>query len=96
MFKRLFLDHPASVGESYPEHFGVAARFGVTMIGAGLAVLVGFVAWQARNPQEPLMSLTLFRDRNFSLAALASWAGESECRGKAILGGTTACLILSA
>lgn len=40
MFKRLFLDHPASVGESYPEHFGVATRFGLTMIGAGLAALV--------------------------------------------------------
>ena len=24
MFRRLFLDHPASVGESYVEHFGVA------------------------------------------------------------------------
>lgn len=41
-----------------------------TVIGAGLAVLAGFVAWQARAG-EPLMSLTLFRDRNFSLAALA-------------------------
>lgn len=40
MLKRLFLDHPASVGESYPEHFGVATRFGLTMIGAGLAALV--------------------------------------------------------
>lgn len=40
MFRRLFLDHPASVGESYAEHFGVASRFGVTMIGGGLAGLV--------------------------------------------------------
>lgn len=40
MIRRLFLDHPASVGESYAEHFGVAARFGTTMIGAGLAALV--------------------------------------------------------
>ncbi|WP_374204801.1 DUF6356 family protein, partial [Aeromicrobium fastidiosum] len=28
MFRRLFLDHPATVGESYAEHFGVAGRFG--------------------------------------------------------------------
>lgn len=40
MFRRLFLDHPASVGESYGEHFGVASRFGVTLIGAGLGCLV--------------------------------------------------------
>lgn len=40
MFRRLFLDHPASVGESYGEHFGVASRFGMTMIRGGLAGLV--------------------------------------------------------
>ncbi len=39
-FRRLFLDHPASVGESYAEHFGVATRFGAKMIGGGLACLV--------------------------------------------------------
>lgn len=44
MFRRLFLDHPASVGESYAEHFGVASRFGVTLIGGGLACLVHAVA----------------------------------------------------
>jgi EmrB/QacA subfamily drug resistance transporter len=41
------------------------------MIGAGVAVLALFVAWQARNPAEPLVSLGLFRDRNFSLANIA-------------------------
>ena len=40
MFRRLFLDHPASVGETYAEHFGVASRFGVAMIGGGLAGIV--------------------------------------------------------
>lgn len=40
MFRRLFLDHPASVGESYGEHFRVASRFGFAMIGGGLAGLV--------------------------------------------------------
>ncbi len=40
MFRRLFLDHPATVGESYAEHFGVAGRFGVTMIAGGLGALV--------------------------------------------------------
>lgn len=40
MFNRLFVDHPRSVDESYAEHFGVASRFGVTMIWGGLCALV--------------------------------------------------------
>lgn len=39
MLQRLFTDHPRSVGEDYLEHAGVAARFGGTMIAAGLACL---------------------------------------------------------
>lgn len=35
-----FSDHPASVGESYFEHFFVAAWFGLRMAGAGIACLV--------------------------------------------------------
>jgi hypothetical protein len=35
-----FLDHPSSVGESYGEHFMFASRFGLKLIGAGLAALV--------------------------------------------------------
>ena len=40
MIRRLFLDHPESVGESFTEHFGVASSFGLTMIAAGCASLV--------------------------------------------------------
>ncbi len=40
MFRRLFLDHPESVGESYAEHFRVAGGFGVTMIVGGLGALL--------------------------------------------------------
>lgn len=40
MIRRLFLDHPASVGESYPEHFGVAARFGARMLLGGAGALI--------------------------------------------------------
>lgn len=44
MFRKIFLDHPASVGEGYGEHFGVAASFGVAMIVGGLgAMLHAFV-----------------------------------------------------
>ena len=37
---RLFTEHPASVGESYGEHLAVATRFGLAMIGGGLACLI--------------------------------------------------------
>lgn len=40
MLRRMFVDHPESVGESYGEHFFVALGFGVTMVTAGLACIV--------------------------------------------------------
>ena len=40
MIRRLFLDHPASVGESYAEHFGVATRFGARMVLGGLGAMI--------------------------------------------------------
>ena len=40
MFRRLFIDHPRTVDETYFEHFGVASKFGVTMIWGGLCALV--------------------------------------------------------
>ena len=46
-----------------------AAAWG--LIGGGVVVLVLFVVWQARGAPEPLVPLTLFRDRNFSLANVA-------------------------
>jgi EmrB/QacA subfamily drug resistance transporter len=53
-------------GQSYDWGVGVWA-----LIASGIVVLGAFVWWQGRNPAEPLMSLTLFRDRNFSLANIA-------------------------
>ena len=40
MIRRYFLDHPASVGESYFEHFGVASRFGGAMIAGGVKAML--------------------------------------------------------
>lgn len=40
MFRRLFLDHPASVDESYAEHFRVAAGFGGTMLLGAIGAFV--------------------------------------------------------
>jgi hypothetical protein len=36
-FKRLFTDHPATVGETYSEHARSAASFGVSMLLGALA-----------------------------------------------------------
>jgi Family of unknown function (DUF6356) len=40
MFKRLFVDHPRSVDESYWQHFKFAARFGLTMMWGGVGAVV--------------------------------------------------------
>ncbi|MDG2522950.1 DUF6356 family protein [Caulobacter segnis] len=40
MFNRLFRDHPASVGETYFEHMGVAVSFGSAMLVGSIACFV--------------------------------------------------------
>ena len=40
MIKRLFVDHPASVQESYGQHFAAAMGFGLRMIWGGLVCFV--------------------------------------------------------
>lgn len=40
MLKRLFVEHPQSVGESYGEHLSVASWYGLRLLGAGLACMV--------------------------------------------------------
>lgn len=40
MAENPFTKHLSEVGESYPEHFGMAVRFGLRMIVGGLACLV--------------------------------------------------------
>ena len=37
---RWFAAHPRSVGETYPEHFGIAVRVGSAMLAGGLACFV--------------------------------------------------------
>lgn len=38
------------------------------LIALGVVIFAGFVWWQARNRREPLVPLSLFGDRNFSIA----------------------------
>lgn len=40
MFKKLFVDHPASVNETYFQHFGVAMGFATRLFVATCACLV--------------------------------------------------------
>jgi hypothetical protein len=40
MIRRLFLQHPRTVGENYGEHFAAASGFGLSMILGGLACVV--------------------------------------------------------
>lgn len=40
LIDRWFAEHPRSIGETYTEHLGVAARFGLTMVSGGIACLV--------------------------------------------------------
>jgi hypothetical protein len=50
LFRRLFIDHPASVGESYIEHLITASGFGTKMILAGVACVIhGFLPAIFRN-----------------------------------------------
>lgn len=39
IWNRLFKDHPASVDETYWQHFAMALGFGLRMIGGGLACI---------------------------------------------------------
>ena len=39
-FLSAFRDHPASVGETYPEHMAFAMRFGARLVCAGAAAFV--------------------------------------------------------
>ncbi len=40
MLKRLFIDHPASVDESYFQHAAFAGRFSLALFGAAFAALI--------------------------------------------------------
>lgn len=64
---RLFTDHPASVGESYAEHFGVASRFGMTMIWGGarccVHALLPFLWISAGSDTVAALNATLVEKR---------------------------------
>jgi EmrB/QacA subfamily drug resistance transporter len=56
------------IQEGHDKHW---AGWIITMIVGGVVFLAAFVLWQARNKREPLVPLSLFRDRNFSVSNTA-------------------------
>lgn len=56
------------IQEGHAHHW---AGWIIAMIVGGLAVLSIFIAWQAMNKKEPLVPLSLFSDRNFSVSNVA-------------------------
>lgn len=40
LLARWFLAHPQTVGETYPEHAGIAGRFGAVMVIGGIKCLI--------------------------------------------------------
>jgi EmrB/QacA subfamily drug resistance transporter len=56
------------IQQGHQEHW---AGWIIAMIVGGVVMLGVFVLWQARNRREPLVPLSLFRDRNFSVSNVA-------------------------
>lgn len=60
------LDGIALGGAHIPVRVSIAG-----MIAAGVVILACFVVWEIANKHEPLIPMTLFRERNFTLASAA-------------------------
>ncbi|MEO1241231.1 MAG: DUF6356 family protein [Pseudomonadota bacterium] len=69
MLKKAFTEHPASVGESYLQHMGMAFGFGAKMVTAGMACLLHglfpflFVTTGRRCIEDLHDCMVLHRDR---------------------------------
>jgi hypothetical protein len=77
MIKRLFLEHPHSVGETYLQHLKQAMGFGVTMVRAGCACLVHAVvpAMYVHAGSSTVARLHACMGRRAQLAAARDLAG---------------------
>jgi hypothetical protein len=77
MIKRLMTEHPASVGETYTEHFGQASFFAVRLFLASLACAVHavlpflFVKTGSRSVEMLYKRMVTHRDRRTLEAAEA-------------------------
>ena len=59
MIRKLFLAHPADVGESYGEHLRTAGHFGLAMIAGGVACLIHAIVpgWFATRGSDTIARL---------------------------------------
>lgn len=59
MFTRLFLDHPADVGETYGQHLMAAGRFGWAMVVGGTACIIHAIVpgWFATRGSDTVAAL---------------------------------------
>ncbi|GIU66515.1 DUF6356 family protein [Candidatus Phycosocius spiralis] len=80
MFKKLFVDHPSTVGETYSEHFCVAFGFGFKLLGAALACMIhGLIPGLFKSTGSATISclheeMVTHRDRRHHHAPKASTA----------------------
>ncbi|MBL8670375.1 MAG: hypothetical protein JNK11_06980 [Alphaproteobacteria bacterium] len=81
--RRLFSEHPASVGETYVEHMGMATSFGLRMVGAGFACLLHglfpflFVRTGSKTIQQLHQEMCVARDRRAALQAVAQPSAQA-------------------
>ncbi len=82
--RRLFVEHPASVNETYLEHMGVATSFGSRMIVAGVACMIHgllpflFLTTGSRTVTELQERMVTHRVRNPDPSHAAAGAGADE------------------
>ena len=78
MIKRLFLEHPQSIGETYFEHQRRAFGFGSSMVLAGLACIVHglFPAMFVRTGSSAVAQLNERMSQRIRLANAAASAGS--------------------
>lgn len=77
LFRRLFVEHPASVDETYLEHFISAVGFGTTMIVAGLACMA--------HGLFPALFVTRGSDTICALHERMVMKRRKNCRGTLVL-----------
>jgi hypothetical protein len=83
---RLFLEHPAAVGESYGTHARHAAGFGLRMVLAGLACLVHAVlpcAFVSTGSRTVAALHARMAPRSARAGASTARAGDSAGRARA-------------
>jgi len=87
MLKRVFSEHPASVGESYFEHMGVAFRFSGKMFSAAFCCFVHglfpflFVRAGSDCVSELYLAMVIKRDRRKGVSVPTAAISDQQSAG---------------